>query len=413
MSVEFYKNKIMKVLLINNCHFRRGGADVVYLNTAELLQATGVEVVFFSYQDDANIKTDAPEYFLKRGGKLRQIRHYFCNPDAAKMVERIIDVEKPDIAHAHLIWGGISASIIEVLHNHKIPLVHTVHDYRMVCPAYTFRNGHGRICEKCKGGHFLECFKNRCSKGNAVISALMAAEMYYRNKKWHPAKCIDGLIYVSKFAKQKHIEIDDRFSQSRSTVLYNFTTVGEKFPPMKESEGYYLYYGRLSHEKGVKTLIDAFVQYPKLRLKVVGAGPLEDSLKQQEYSNIEFLGYKTGAELYNLVRRARFVCVPSEWYENNPMTIIEAYSMGVPVIGARIGGIPEIVDEGRTGFLFESGDVNSLIETIKKSQKFSEDDYSSLKKQAFIFANTHFEKEEYIKRLMEFYHTVIDNNKLQ
>lgn len=397
----------MKVLLINNCFFRRGGSEAVYFGTADLLRKHGHEVVFFSMADENNIKSEGSVYYVPKGGKLSQILAYFNNNKAARLLRDVLQKEKPDIAHVHLFWGGISPSIFSVLKEYGIPLVHTVHDYRMVCPAYTFRNGKGELCEKCKGGHFMECFKGRCSKGSAIQSALMAAEMYYRNIKWHPAKELDGIIYVSQFAKGKHEELDERFVRTKNTVLYNFTSVGESYPPVNMDGGYYLYYGRLSHEKGIATLVDAFAKRKDLILKVVGTGPKEEELKKKECANIDFLGYKTGSELYNLVRKARFVCVPSEWYENNPMTIVEAYSMGVPVIGARIGGIPEIVEDMETGLLFESGNLNDLGEKIDSAESLSSKAYKMMREQAYIFYVNHFSEENYYKRLINFYNEVL------
>lgn len=397
----------MKVLLINNIFFRRGGSEAVFFNTADLLREAGHKVVFFSTVDEKNEHTEDPEYFVTWGNKLKQIRNYFSNPDAANKLEEIIKKEKPDIAHAHLFWGGISPSIFKVLHKYGIPLVHTAHDYRMVCPAYTFRDGKGDTCEKCKGGHYMQCFKNRCSKGSALQSAIMTAEMFYRNRKWHPAEKLDGIIYVSHFSKNKHVEMEPRFADTNNIVLYNCTSVGQEYSPVELDGGYYLFYGRLSDEKGVPTLVEAFKNYPNLTLKIVGTGPKEDELKQKNYKNIEFLGYKTGSELYNYVRNARFVIVPSECYENNPMTIVEAYSMGVPVIGANIGGIPEIVNEAKTGFLFESGNSDSLAKAVDRSLKVEDEEYRQMKRNAIQFAKVNFNKDNYSKNLIDFYERTI------
>ena len=397
----------MKVLLINNFFYRKGGSEAVYFNTADLLLKGGHEVVFFSIEDEKNIHVNDHEYFISQGGTLKKMRNYFSNPDAAQKLDEVLTKENPDIAHAHLFWGGVSPSIFKVLDKHNVPIVHTAHDYRMVCPAYTFRNGKGEVCEQCKGGNYMNCLKNRCSKGSLVQSALMTAEMYYRNRKWHPGKELGGIIYVSSFSKQKHEEIDPRFATTKNAVLYNFTTVGEQYPPLERDEGYYLYYGRLSYEKGITTLVEAFAKHSDLSLKIVGTGPVEDDLKRKKYANIEFLGYKSGDELFNLVRNARFVCVPSECYENNPMTIVESYSMGVPVIGARIGGIPEIVSEGKTGFLFESGNVASLDEAIKRSVSLNADDHLTLKRNALQFADEHFNSKTYLQKLVRFYYDVI------
>ena len=424
----------MKVLLINNCHWRRGGSEAVYFGIAELLVSKGHEIVFLSLDDEKNIKTDQKEYFVKRGNPFYGIISYFSNGDASSAIDEVLTKEKPDIAHAHLMWGGMTASIISVLHKHGVPLVHTSHDFRMVCPAYTFRNGKGGVCEECKGGNFIHCVKNRCGKGSLIRSVLMTAEMYYRNRKWHPAKELDGIIFVSKFSKQKHEESDPLFKETNNIVLYNFTTIGNDYPPVEQDGGYYLYYGRLSEEKGIDTLLRVFSKHPELTLKVVGTGPLEESLKKKYNStfinineinnsnlnrsiaegekchqNIQFLGYHSGSELAQLVRNARFVCVPSECYENNPMTIVEAYSMGVPVIGAQIGGIPEIVEEGQTGFLFESGNVESLENAVLTSTKVNDEGYAELKRNTIDFAYEHFNSDIYLQQLISFYNKVLNS----
>lgn len=397
----------MKILLINNCFYRRGGSEAVFFGSADLLKEKGHEVVYFSMEDDQNIHTDNHEYFIGRGGKLSQMRDYFCNAEAAKKIEEIIKIEKPNIAHAHLLWGGIGPSIFAVLHKYGIPIVHTAHDYRMVCPAYTFRNGRGEVCEKCKGRHFVECVKNRCGKGSLVQSLLMAAEMRYRNYRWHPAKELDGIVYVSQFAKDKHIEKDPLFAKTKSIVLYNCS---QKGPKIEKGRGnYFLYFGRLSHEKGVEMLIEAFKQFPGQKLEIVGTGPLEQSLKAAAAGNpqVEFLGFKQGKELQDLVRNAHFVIVPSQWYENNPMTIVESYSLGTPVIGSDLGGIPEIIKEGATGFVFKHDSIESLLYKINIANEISNQAYFSMTESARRFYDNNFSEDTYADKLVGFYEDVI------
>lgn len=409
----------MKVLLINSFHFRKGGSEAVYFGTAELLLKAGHEVVFLSFEDDQNITTDQHEYFVKKGNVFKKLISYFSNGDAAKMVEIISTKEKPDIAHAHLLWGGLTAAIIPVLHRHGIPLVHTAHDYRMVCPAYLLKDGKGHTCERCKGGHFYECALHNCSKGNTLESLIMTAEIYYRNWRWHPAKQMDGIIFVSNFSMKKHLEFDDGFLKSRRTVLYNCPgaqVIDFVDKTTNTYDSYYLFYGRLSIEKGVQTLLRAFKQLPMLKLKVVGTGLLENELKtfclENKLKNVEFLGYKTGMELFNLVAKAKYVCVPSECFENNPMTIVEAYSLGTPVIGAAIGGISEVINDSVTGFTFESGNVDSLTSTIIKANNVSLEEYTNLKTNAFIFGNHNFSRDVHLKKLLDFYNEIIMSSHL-
>lgn len=396
----------MKVLLINNIFYRKGGSETVYFNTAELLMKHGHEVVFFSFKRPENIECEQSEYFPELGGKIKQLKSYFWNAEAARQLEKLIVAERPDVAHVHLFWGLMSPSIFGVLKRHNVPLVHTVHDYRMVCPAYTFKNNAGEICEKCGGGKFMNCLKGRCAKGSLVQSVLMTAEMYLRNAKHHPVDNIAGFVFVSKFAQEKHLQYDRKFASARNIVLYNYTT--PVLGRTEKKDDYYLYYGRLSYEKGIPTLLEEFSRHPELKLKVVGTGPIEAELKEKfAQPNIEFVGYKSGEELFSLVRDARFVCVPSEWYENNPMTIVEAYSLGTPVIGSRIGGIPEIIAEGKTGYTFECSNLSDLEACIKKADSLTANEYETMANAAYKFYEQNFSEDHHYEGLIRFYEEVM------
>lgn len=400
----------MKVLLINNCHWRRGGSESVYFGTAELLVNAGHEVVFLSFEDNQNLHTKCHEYFIKRGNLLKNLIHYFANGEAARVIEDVIKKEKPDIAHSHLMWGGVTASIIPVLHKYSIPLVHTAHDYRLVCPAYLFKDGKGNQCERCKGGRYYQCCLHNCSKGSRIESFLMTLEMYYRNFKFKPLSLVDGFVFVSNFSKNKHVEFEYDFNKVKTLVLYNCPNdkVEESYDEGIDSfNSYYLFYGRLSAEKGTPTLIKAFEKIPQLKLKIVGTGPLEDELKgyvqEHQIRNIEFVGYKTGKELFDIVAHAKYVCVSSECYENNPMTIVEAYSLRTPVVGAAIGGITEVVVDGETGYKFESGNVFSLIDALNKANGINKEEYNLQKNNAFKFSQQKFSRENYLEKLLGFY----------
>ncbi|MGN0007643.1 MAG: glycosyltransferase [Alistipes sp.] len=404
----------MKILLINNFHYRKGGSEAVYFNMARMLVRHGHEVLFFSCTDSRNEPCGQSGYFIKPNASLPKIEgaiRYFYNREAKRNLERLIAEERPDIAHVHLFWGGISPSIFGVLHKHRIPLVHTAHDYRMICPAYTFRTPDGRICEQCRGRHFYRCTLNRCAKGSVAKSLLMSAEMYLRNAFFNPVRNIDGFVFVSRFAHEKHLEYMPAFGGAKYIVAYNsIPSLDERFVSSKRG-GYFLFFGRLSHEKGVATLIDAFLAKPDAQLKIVGTGPEEAALKarvgQAQAHNIEFLGYRNGDALKETIRDAAFVVVPSEWYENNPMTIVEAYSAGVPVIGARIGGIPEIVDEGKTGFLFDSGNADDLGGRIDEAQALNNAEYAAMSRNAKAFADTHFDEDKNYEKIIGLYRTIL------
>lgn len=405
----------MKILQINNFHYRKGGSEAVYFNTAGLLQNKGHSVVFFSCSNKENENCSNKDHFIKslsEVSRLKGIFRYFYNKEAKRNLEELVKREKPDIAHVHLFWGGISPSIFSVLRKYNIPLVHTAHDYRMVCPAYTFTDINGNVCEKCNGKYFYKCAVKRCSKGNILESIVMAGEMYFRNLFFNPVRNLSGVLFVSNFSKQKHLQFAKDFRNIPLTVLHNFAFETGRSTPQNNANSYFLYYGRLSSEKGLKTLVKTFSKLPDLYLKIVGAGTekafISDYIKSNNINNIELSGYKKGNELKELISGASFVIVPSEWYENNPMTIIEAYSHGKPVIGSSIGGIPEIIDEGKTGFLFEAKNSDSLKEKLKLARSLSEQEYQIMSENALQFADKNFNPETYYNRLIKFYQEVIN-----
>lgn len=404
----------MKILLIDVYNYNKGGAETVCFNTGSLLEEHGHQVVYFTLKWAANNPSPYSKYFPEskesRKGPMKQVKNlvnYFYHFEAAKKIEQLIQDEKPDLAHIHLIWGQITPSIFPMLKKYNIPILFTVHDYRIVCPAYTFRDGRGRVCEDCNGKSFYKCFTHTCCKGSKLMSAVMATEQYFRNAFFNPAKYIDGFVYVSNFAKSIHEKYMPSLKNAPNITLYNFSTsITDKVKVLPE-EKYFLFFGRLSYEKGVNTLLKAFMNLPDCKLKIVGTGPKEEDLKEftrnSGMENVEFLGYKRGKELQDIVEKAFFVIVPSEWYENNPMTVIEAYSVGTPVIGAVIGGIPEIVVENETGFLFESGNSDDLKEKVLKAENLSNDEYSKLSAGTLKFARENLSEESYYTRIMAFF----------
>ena len=404
----------MKILLIDVYNYNKGGAETVCFNTGKLLEEHGHQVVYFTLKWEENNPSPYSKYFPEsketRKGPLKQVKNmvnYFYHFEAAKKMEKLIEDERPDIAHIHLLWGQITPSIFPVLRKHNIPILFTVHDYRIVCPAYTFRDGSGRICEDCQGHSFYKCFTHTCCKGSKVMSAVMAAEQYFRNAFFNPAKYIDGFLYVSNFARDIQEKYMPAVKNKPNITLYNFSTSIAGQPKAMPKDKYFLFFGRLSYEKGVKTLLEAFNGLPECHLKIVGTGPKEDELKafveSNGMKNVEFLGYKRGKELQDLVANAYYVIVPSEWYENNPMTIIEAYSVGTPVIGAKIGGIPEIVVEKETGFQFESGNADNLRSKVIPADGLTADEYTKQSAGALKFAHENLSLENYYPRLIAFY----------
>lgn len=403
----------MKILLINNFHYIKGGSEAVYFNMARMFASRGDSVIFFSCTSERNEQWGSNEYFIESNSSVNPVKgaiRYIYNIRAKKALEALISKERPDIAHIHLFWGGLSSSILGVLNKHNIPVVHTAHDYRMICPAYTFRRPNGNICQKCLNGSYIHCLLHRCIKGKVVHSALACLEATFRRWFIKPAEAIDGFVFVSHFSYEQHLKAMPKLLHSQVLVLHNAIAPLPQSAISDSMGSYYLYFGRLSYEKGLTTLIKTFTTLPHLKLKIVGEGPQEAELRAIAITdNIEFVGYQSGEILRQTIRQSKAIIVPSEWYENNPMTIIEASAAGIPTIGANIGGITEIVREGKTGFLFKSKSCEQLKEAILRMEDVNQTQYIQMSNQCRQMAVELFSEESMYPKIIDFYSKIINN----
>lgn len=407
----------MKVLQINNQHYLKGGAHRVYLNTAKLLKDNGHDVFFFSLKEEQSIHDENEVYFPEAIdhrnsniiNKFLSIKNFISNKNTAIRLNEYLKKIKPEIAHVHLFMGGLTTSILAVLKDNNIPIIHTVHDYRLICPSYLFLDGNGKICEKCKSGRFINCLTNKCSEKSLSQSGVLALDAYYRKYINSPHKYIDKYIFVSRFIYNKHNEYQKGIN-FKSEILHNFISNLEDIKPNNEKGNYFLYLGRLSREKGVVTLINSAVK-ANINLKIVGNGPLLNNKDTTRNNKIEFLGFKKGVELWDIIKNASFIIIPSEWYENNPLSIIESYAYGKPVIGSKIGGIPEILKHDKTGFLFNHGNETDLKEVLLKASSVSKDNYKRLSKNARDFAENHFNPTKHYRQLINIYNEIIITKK--
>ena len=406
----------MKILQINKYHYIRGGADRVYFNTGKLLENNGHDVIYFSMDSMDNVPCDQSKYFASNNDftrfsflqKIKKSTAFFYNKDAEIKLRELIEIEKPQIAHAHVFFGSLTPSVLKVLKKYNIPVIISVHDYKIVCPAYLFLNGKNEICESCEGKKYYKAVTNNCVKNSKVNSMFFALEAYYRDAQFPLTKYISQLLFVSDFAANIHKKYKPEL-EAISSRIYNFDPmIGTSDLEFKKGE-YFLYAGRLSIEKGLKTLIAAFNKLPNLKLLIAGNGELMSELKDIASENITFLGFQNNDQLQKLILNASFVIVPSEWYENNPMAIIEAYSKGKPVIAANIGGIPEIIDDCNTGYIFESGNIEDLVEKIDKASSITQTEYEILSKNSEIFALKKFSPQKHYKELIKLYQKALSS----
>jgi len=410
----------MKILQINNCHYRRGGADAVYLNTASLLTRMGDEVVFFSTSAKENETNGNTKYFVRKidflelptSSKILKTPRYLYSHESGRKLQELLAFEKPDIAHIHLYKGDLTASILKVLKSNRIPTVITLHDYSLLCPRNILLDGENKICEKCISGSALNCLINRCNRKNLALSAVNTIEYIFNNYQFKPEQYFDKIIAPSKFLFNKHLlksKLIDRLVH-----LYNFSPIVKDAVQNSDKGKYFLYYGRISQEKGLHTLLKTWLKLAKtFKLKIVGTGPLLDEITQivklNKLSNVELVGYKSGEELNELIKNCSYVLVPSEWYENNPMTVIECYSYGKPVIVSDTGGLPEIVNNEKTGYVFTMGDENDLLSKIVKADSLSNNEYKIQSDEAREFALKNFSEIIHYEQLIKIYRETIVN----
>lgn len=358
----------MKILLVNKFFYIKGGAETVYFQERNMLKQAGVEVIDFSMQHENNFPSDYADYFVSnvdyhKGnnllGGIKTAVNFIHNAEACKKMQALLEKERPDIVHFHNIYHQLTPAIIKVARDFGCKTVLTAHDYKIVCPSYSMLRD-GKVCDSCITGTVFNAFRYRCQDGSASKSLLLSLEAtwQYIAKNY---QALDVIVSPSEFLRGV---IKRTLPDSRIDVIVN--GIDDSLPVDDIADkGYLLFVGRLSREKGAESLLRAHQQMAsKIPLKIVGHGPLYNQLIEQ-YPNAEFLGYvQQGEGLDHLIKHARAVIVPSECYENCSMSVLEAMSFARPVIGARIGGIPEQIRDGVDGVLFEPGNVEELASVL-------------------------------------------------
>lgn len=367
----------MKILMINSFHYMRGGGERCFFDLSELLVNHGHEVIPFSmhhpnnwpsdYEDTFVSHIDYPTEMQKPGlrPKLNVMERILYSREARDKLQALVDETRPDLAHIHGFIHEMSTSILPVLKRAGLPVTQTLHDYKLVCPNTTMVS-HDSVCEACAGHRYYNMTRQRCKRGSLSASLLATAEMYFHEvfRLYEPN--IDQFISPSRFLRDKMIEHGVR---TPITVVPNFINPAN-FRPVYEADPYFVYAGRLVRVKGILTLLEAMRQLgDSVTLYVAGTGELEPELRAfvdtNGLENVQFLGHLPTEQLNGLVQRAMATVVPSEWYENYSMTVIESLACGTPVVGAAIGGIPEQVQHGHNGLLFEPGNAHDLAQKLQ------------------------------------------------
>jgi len=364
----------MKILSSNKFYHIYGGSDRYFFELNELHCRAGHEVIPFAMRHPRNLPSPYDQYFVSQVDfwgksslreKVRAAGRVLYSVEARRRIRELIEDTKPDIAHIHLIYHQISPAILPVIRQYGIPIVQTLHDYKPICPTYSLV-AQDRICERCAGAKFYNAILQRCNHGSLSASILSSLEMYlHHTLGWYDLPNV--YITPSDFMRRKMTEYGVPYE--KVVHLPNFVDP-QKYAFSRDSDGYFVYVGRLIPIKGVKTLLRAIRRIPQTdaRLLIIGDGPqrpeLEAIKNQLNLTGVVFMGYQPTEKLKVLMSRAMFSVVPSEWFENCPMSLLESMAMGKPVIGAKIGGIPELINHGDDGLLFEPGDVEDLEDKI-------------------------------------------------
>lgn len=460
----------MRILLVNKYFYRKGGAETYFFALAEGLRALGHEVAFFSMRHPNNEPSYWSKYFVSEKDyvgdisafkKVQEASTLIYSFEARRKFEALLEEFKPDVIHMNNVHRQLTLSILDApyLKKHHVPVVYTAHDYILVCPAYTMVNGHGEVCDACLDKHFIHAVKDACVKGSRAKSALATMEAEFL-KFHHAYDKIDLIVAPSKFMKSK---LDEGGFAGKTVAMQNFLTDSQmamgarvanthKFEDAVDGKRpYFLFFGRLSKEKGILTLVRAFLKATGLAashgsadsngavrrtaessevandktflpsnwdLHIVGDGPGRSEIERlvadagfEAASRIQLLGYKSGEDLQREVGNARFSVLSSEWRENMPYSGLESLAAQTPIIGACIGGIPELVEEDKTGFTFESGNIADLKDGLLKAAAVDEDIYGTMQRRCIKYVTLRCGQQAYAEQLVDRYAKLLNSGK--
>ncbi len=370
-----------RILLVNKFYYPFGGDCLYTLNLESLLQKQGHEVAVFAQESPRNLSSKWSSYFpsevsysLKNpSGLLATFSRPMGSEEVKMKFLRLLDDFQPDVVHLNNIHTHLSPVIARIASEKGIKVIWTLHDYKLLCPRSDCLRQGKSSCEKCYDSK-ANVIRYRCTHGSFPASFLA----YMEALKWSRKKLES---YTARFICPSHFMKSrmqrGHFDENKLCVLHNFIDTSKVKRDSYTKSDYYCYVGRISVEKGLKTLLNA-ASGLSFRLKVVGDGPQLHDLKScYKQENIEFFGKQDWTAIKEIVGNARFSVIPSEWYENNPLSVIESLCLGTPVIGAKNGGIPELIENGVTGCLFEPGNMDDLKKKIISlyEKENSESDY--------------------------------------
>lgn len=360
----------MRILMVNKFLHPNGGSETYIFKLGEYLQSIGHEVEYFGMEHEGRCVGNHAELYttdmdFHTGSRLKQLTYplkTIYSAEAKKKMAAVLKDFQPDVVHLNNFNYQLTPSIIYAVRNYekrcgkKIKIVYTAHDYQLICPNHMMKDSQDNVCEQCLHGNYIHCLKSSCIHGSKAKSLIGTAEAtLYKLLKTYRA--IDVVICPSEFMRKKLEE--NPCLKGKTVTLHNFID-SVTYEPTKKKD-YVLYFGRYAREKGIDNIMEAAKELP---ITCAGSGDLEEALNQAK--GITNVGFQSGDALQTLISEAVCTIYPSTWYENCPFSVMESIMLGTPVVGADIGGIPELIEEGKTGFLFESGNAKAMVSAIKK-----------------------------------------------
>lgn len=394
--------------MVNKFLFPNGGSETYIFKLGECLAKQGHQIEYFGMDEENRCVSNSANSYTSNmdfhnGSKLKKITYpikTIYSTEARKKIRLVLNKFRPDAVHLNNFTYQLTPSIILEINkwkketNSNCKIIYTAHDYNLICPNHMLNNPNTHEnCELCIGGKFINCTKNKCIHSSLAKSLVGTAEATFW-KMQGTYKYIDKIICCSEFMKKK-LDTNPLF-RNKTIAMHNF--VEQKQYLTVEKKDYVLYFGRYSEEKGINTLLKVCKELPKIDFIFAGSGPLEKDVNSVQ--NVKNVGFKTGNELEKLVREAKFTICPSEVYENCPFSVMESQMYGTPVIGADIGGIPEIIENGKTGELFESGNISDLQSKVLNLWNDDEKLTTYIKNCKDVHFDT---TEEYVEKLIKYY----------
>lgn len=373
----------MRILLVNYRYFISGGPEKYMFNIKSLLERNGHEVIPFSIHSNKNVETEYSRYFVEPIGSRdatyfeeckktpkviwQMLTRSIYSVEVEKAIRKEIAEVKPDLVYIIHFVNKLSPSVICGAKKMGLPVVLRLSDYFLLCPRFDFMYNK-KPCEECLTKGYGTCIQKRCVKGSLFASAVRVFSMKV-HKAMDVYKNVDAFITPSEFLKNKLTA--NGFDPDKITCIPTFTASKSEVGEPKTGS-YGLYFGRITEEKGVDTVVKAYERMPERSVKIMGDDTTEEAkhlkayIAEKKIENIEFVGFQAGEALERIIQDARFTLIPSIWYDNLPNTALESFQYSKPVIASNIGSLPELVQDGVNGYLFDPYKPEELAEKVKQ-----------------------------------------------